>query len=80
MRCPTQTAPMPPAQAEALYDLGLEDGSQATHDADADRSNISQYEKPLMRGTPLQSRASADQRLQRSSALGQSPSENISSS
>ena len=80
MRCPTQTAPMPPAQAEALYDLELEDGSQATHDATADRSTIRKYEKPLMPGAALQSLANSEQRLQQPSVFQQSSPESITPS
>ena len=36
MRCPTQSAPMPPAQAEALFDLGLE---AADREGDEEREN-----------------------------------------
>jgi hypothetical protein len=77
MRCPTQAAPMPPAQAEALYDLELEDGSQEARNASADRSKISRYEKPLMRGPALQPLASTEQRLQQSSVLQQSSPESV---
>jgi len=69
MRCPTQTAPMPPAQAEALYDLELEDSSQATSDATVDCSKSSTYEKPVIRGATLQSLTGGGQRLQQSTIL-----------
>lgn len=49
MRCPTQAAPMPPAQAEALYDLGLEERHQDTAEAEALSSANNRYDDSLMR-------------------------------
>lgn len=56
MRCPTQTAPMPPAQAEALCDLGLEETPE-TRKADASSTINRSYENTLMRKAAQQSRA-----------------------
>lgn len=79
MRCPTKAAPMPPAQAEALCDLGLEERRQDCADPEPFTTEPNRYPDPFNRRAerPLAAQK-ANTSNSRMSSLQQVSSENTS--